>query len=73
MSEKLDVEMHIRVFDQRGNFVAVRPDSDGLGLLEVDGKDDFGRIIMTVEMALEVAAAIHRVAADMRPAKPTGE
>lgn len=48
-----------------GTLIKIGPDGDGLGLVEVDGGDDYGRIIMQPELAMLVAEAIRKTAEEM--------
>ena len=43
----------------------VRPDSDGLGLVELDGGDYFGTLIIAPDMVGPLIAALKRVTSDM--------
>ena len=57
-------ETHFKIFnDSSGAALRVGPDADGLGLVEIDGKDDFGRIVLPPEMARRLAAVIADAAA----------
>lgn len=46
-------------------FIDVGPDKDGLGTLEIDGGDEYGRICLTPQHAVYLAKAILDCAADM--------
>ena len=64
------VEMHYRVYNENsGDFVTIRPDCDGLGLLEVDGGQDYGRIVIPLGMADMLAGCIIDIAKDMNHVK----
>ncbi|KAF0122040.1 MAG: hypothetical protein FD152_3678 [Xanthobacteraceae bacterium] len=61
----ITTEVHISVACECGATVRVSPDKEGLGLVEIDGGDDFGLLILTPEMALAIAPAIAAVAQTM--------
>lgn len=57
-------EAHFKIFDDaNGQALRVGPDADGLGLVEVDGKDDFGRLVLPPEMARQLARILPDAAA----------
>lgn len=61
------LEVHRKVYDDvRGTSVTVKPDSDALDLVEIDGGDDYGRIVLDPYMALLVAEAIKAVAMEVK-------
>ena len=61
-----EVETLRRVYDNDiGKHIEVRPDGDGLGLLEIDGKDEYGRLVLSAEHAIVLAKAIHDCATEM--------
>lgn len=56
-------EAHFKIFDDdNGHALRVGPDSDGLGLVEIDGGSDFGRLIIPAEMARQLAGVLCGVA-----------
>lgn len=61
----ITTEMHISVACECGGAVRVSPDKEGLGLVEIDGGEEFGLLILTPEIALAVAPAIAAVAQTM--------
>ncbi len=44
--------------NKSGASITVRPDRDGLGMVEVDGGDDFGRLCLQPHMAKLLADAM---------------
>lgn len=64
---KYETETIRKVYDhEHGVHITVAPDCDGLGLLEIDGKDDFGGPIrLDPEMAITLADAISVTAREM--------
>lgn len=69
MKEIYETEVHRRVFHNRqGWHIKVGPDADGLGLVEVDGRSDAGRIVITTEMACLVADAMRQCAEELAAA-----
>jgi hypothetical protein len=66
MEKKFDSETHRKVHDNTlGTLIKIGPDSDGLGLVEIDGGDEYGRMVMEPELALLVADAIRKTAEEM--------
>ncbi len=60
-------ETHRRVYDDKnGSFITVRPDCDGLGLIEIDGGKDYGRVVLDADHAREVAKAILSCAQELQ-------
>lgn len=51
--------------NEHGTNIKIKPDSDGLGLVEVDGGADYGRVVVAPALALHVAAAIRACAIEM--------
>lgn len=64
MSDEFEMETHRVIFGQYGK-LTVRPDGDGLGLLEVDGGGDYGRLTIAPEGAILLAKAILSLACEM--------
>ena len=62
-------EMHMHIITEDGAELKVRPDGDGLGLIEVDGGDHFGRLVVTPEAAVALAPALVAVAVHMTGAR----
>lgn len=62
-----EIETFRKVFDnENGASIKIGPDTDGLGLIEIDGGEDFGRgVRVSPEMALVLAEAIKRAAQEM--------
>jgi hypothetical protein len=57
-----------KVYDnETGTSIDVGLDVDGLGLVEVDGGDTYGRIVMDPAMAAKVASAMAKCAAELAP------
>lgn len=64
--EPREGEYAVSCFSHRDtDTVIVRPDEDGLGLVEVDGGGDFGRLVVTRDMVGPLIAALRRVAASI--------
>lgn len=64
--EPREGEYGVHCFSHRDmDTVIVRPDGDGLGLVEVDGGDDFGRLLVTKDMVGPLIAALRRVMASI--------
>ncbi len=69
---RFEMETHFVVYDNdNGQKVIIRPDSDGLGLVEVDGGVDFGRMVFPAEIATRVAMALARVVTALTEEKVT--
>jgi len=51
--------------NEHGRSITVQRDRDGLGLLELDGGDEYGRLILPPQMAVHLADAIRRAAVEM--------
>lgn len=51
--------------NENGWNVKVLPDRDGLGLLEIEGGDEFGRLMLPANMAVHVAKAVHDCAREL--------
>lgn len=62
-------EMHMHIIPEGRHALKVRPDCDGLGLIEVDGGDHFGRLVVTPEAAVALAPALVAVAVHMTGAR----
>lgn len=63
---RYEVAVNRVVYDNtNGTSIKVQPDSDGLGLLEIDGGKDFGRIVLDADMALSLASAIVETAQEI--------
>lgn len=64
---RYEVEVSRRVCDNdNGGHIKVGPDCDGLGLVEIDGGEDFGGAIrLYPEMAIVLARAILAAAEEM--------
>ena len=61
-----EIEVVRKVFDNEiGKHLKVQPDCDGLGLVEIDGGDEYGRIVIQPQHALFLARAIEQCAIDM--------
>ena len=61
-----EIEVVRKVYDNHvGKCIEVGPDKDGLGLVEVDGGDDWGRLVLPSQHAALLAKAIADCAADM--------
>lgn len=70
---KYETDVIRRVHDNgTGRNIEVKPDGDGLGLVEIDGGDDYGRITLPPEMALMVADAIGKCALETIRNTPAG-
>ena len=55
-------EMHMHIITKDGAKLKVSPDGAGLGLIQVEGGDYFGRLVVTPEAALALAPALVAVA-----------
>ena len=73
MTERYEIETHLRVYDNRhGDHIIVRPDGDGLGLVQLtlvpdsDPASGDRFVIGPPEKAELVAKAILRLCEDMR-------
>lgn len=63
---KYTLEREYKVYDDvNGAKLVVKPDGDGLGLIEIDGGDDYGRLVLSSELAGIVAHAILHCVEDM--------
>lgn len=64
---KFETNVIRNIYDNEiGYHITVRPDVDGLGLVEIDGREEFGgKIIIQPEMAKELASAILACAAEI--------
>jgi hypothetical protein len=59
LTEKYTLERVYKVFDnESGAMIKISPDVDGLGLIELDGGDDYGRLTLPPELAGIVGHAI---------------
>ncbi|MDQ0303815.1 hypothetical protein [Ancylobacter polymorphus] len=67
MTAKFEINIIRNLYDNEGgHHMTIRPDVDGLGLVEIDGKGDFGgTICIQPEMALVLADAIRACAEEM--------
>lgn len=64
--ERFETDVTRRVWDnENGTKIVIKPDADGLGLVEVDGGDDYGRLVMDPKMAIQVAEALRLTAIDI--------
>lgn len=61
---ELNVVRHI-YDNENGGCIKVGPDSDGLGLVEIDGGEDYGRIVVQPQHAILLAKAIEDCAKEM--------
>ena len=60
------IEVERKVFDnENGTHIKVRPSRNGLGLVEIDGGDEYGRIVVPPAHALLLADAIAVAAKEM--------
>ena len=63
------IEVVRHVYDEgRGHKLTVGPDKDGLGLVEIDGGDEYGRLVLPPGHAKYLANAIAKCAAEMEQA-----
>ena len=62
-----EIEVVRKVFDnENGMHIKVRPDCDGLGLVEIEGGEEYGGCLrVSPQHAVFLAAAIERCAFDM--------
>jgi hypothetical protein len=62
-----EIEVTRKVFDNDlGAHVRVQPDVDGLGLVEIDGLEEYGgRICAAPQLAMHLARAIEACALEM--------
>lgn len=61
-----EIEVVRKVFDNDcGTHIKVCPDLDGIGLVEIDGGEDYGRIVLAPAHALVLAEAIASAAKEM--------
>jgi hypothetical protein len=68
MSEQFETNVIRKIYDNDdGTSITVRPDTDGLGLVEVDGGDDYGRVVMVPALAVKVAEAMKACALEIAP------
>lgn len=67
MVAKFETNVIRNIYDnENGHHMTVRPDVDGLGLVEINGREEFGgRIAIQPEMAKELARAILACAAEI--------
>jgi hypothetical protein len=64
------IEVVRHVYDEEhGHKLTVGPDCDGLGLLEIDGGDEYGRLVFSPGHAKYLANAIAKCAAEMDQAE----
>ena len=65
--KQYEIEVERKVFDnENGAHIKVGPDRDGLGLIQIEGGDDFGKgLILAPELALVLAEAIAATAKEM--------
>lgn len=65
--KQYEIETTRRVYDNtNGGYISIGPDSDGLGLLEIKGGDEFGgTLIVCADMAKKLAEAIALAAYDL--------
>lgn len=69
---RYEIEVVRKVFDNVcGTHLKVQPDTDGLGLIEIDGGEEYGRIVICPQHALFLSSAIEACAIDMG-AEPLG-
>jgi len=63
---EFEIEVVRKVFDnEHGSHIKVGPDLDGLGLVEIDGGKDYGRIVVPPKHAIWLAKAITATAEEM--------
>jgi hypothetical protein len=61
-----EIEVMRKVFDNGiGKSIDVGPDKDGLGCVEIDGGEDWGRLVIQPQHALFLAKAITECALEM--------
>lgn len=61
-----EIEVMRKVFDNEiAKSIDVGPDKDGLGCIEIDGGDEYGRLILQPQHALFLAKAITACALEM--------
>lgn len=61
-----EIEVMRKVFDNElGLCINVGPDADGLGIVEIDGGQEYGRICLPPQHALYLAKAIIDCAVEM--------
>lgn len=69
MSEKFTLETHMRIYnDNTGDYLEVRPDTDGLDLIEINGfvsGEKTGGLTMHPAEALLVAEALVKLASSL--------
>lgn len=64
--EQFETVVIRKVYDNMdGTSITVRSDVDGLGLVEVDGGAEYGRIVMAPALAVEVAKAVQECASEI--------
>lgn len=69
MSEQYGIEVVRHVYDEEhGKKLTVGPDKDGFGLIEIDGGDEYGRLVLSPGHAAVLAAAIAQCAKEMESA-----
>lgn len=60
-----ELEVWYKVFEKHGDCFEIRPDQDGLGLVEVVSRDESGketqRMVMTTESAALVGTALRKI------------
>lgn len=63
---RFETDVTRRVWDNdNGTKIVIKPDCDALGLVEVDGGNDYGRLVMDPQMALQVAEALRITAIEL--------
>lgn len=61
-----EIEVVRKVFDNEiGKSIDVGPDKDGLGCIEIDGGEEWGRIVIPPKHAIFLAKAINDCALEM--------
>lgn len=66
------LEVHRKVYDDASGWcITVKPDADALDLIEMDGGDEYGRIVFPPQMALMLADALIQTAAEIERATGT--
>lgn len=56
---KFELETHFKIYDERGDFVEIRPDRDGLGMIEIT--KDKTTLVFEKDQAKLVIAALQNL------------